>query len=275
MIFNLNGIISVLNFKIIGGIIQPDVLKENTIWVNTDVEISGYIFKHSEPITIDGEPIEHGTVWIRLSNNGMHEINLLKKNAIYVYPVSCKQYIDGVWVDKDVKIYSDGTWSDLWSGQLFYNGNQYDAYTGGWSDNRSEIKNVELYSNQVNINETIKFSIGQGLDESGVYTSSADVYTVNTIDVTNYSKLYFEIGESGRMGTEEYGSLQLGLATLSVNYEQKQLTFIHSQTLKYAESTLEDNVIVELDISSYSGDYIIGCASKLTSAEIVQIYLKA
>ena len=38
-----------LNFKVVGGTSTPSSPKENTIWVNTDAEISSWAFSAEEP----------------------------------------------------------------------------------------------------------------------------------------------------------------------------------------------------------------------------------
>ena len=48
-----------LNFKVVGGTTQPTNPTENTIWVNTSVSITDWVFSATEPTT----PVE-GMVWI-------------------------------------------------------------------------------------------------------------------------------------------------------------------------------------------------------------------
>lgn len=45
---------SILNFKVVGGTTQPESPKENTIWVNTGTEISGWVFSPEEPAEPSG-----------------------------------------------------------------------------------------------------------------------------------------------------------------------------------------------------------------------------
>jgi hypothetical protein len=49
-----------------------------------------------------------------------------------VYPLSAKQFVNGVWVDVECKSYQGGKWVDWWDGELFYKNNQYEDITGGW-----------------------------------------------------------------------------------------------------------------------------------------------
>lgn len=60
MIFNMignGGSSAGLNFKVVGGTVQPNNPSENTIWVNTENEITGWYFSIDDPFTI-GEIVE-------------------------------------------------------------------------------------------------------------------------------------------------------------------------------------------------------------------------
>lgn len=68
MIFNMTGGGGIagsgsgagLNFKVVGGTTQPSNPSENTIWVNTDKEITGWIFSAKNPFI--GEIVESASV---------------------------------------------------------------------------------------------------------------------------------------------------------------------------------------------------------------------
>lgn len=63
MIFNMTGgggTGAGLNFKVVGGTTQPSNPSENTIWVNTDKEITGWIFSAKNPFI--GEIVESAGV---------------------------------------------------------------------------------------------------------------------------------------------------------------------------------------------------------------------
>lgn len=94
-----------LNFTVVGGTTQPGNPKENTLWVNTQTDISGWVFSPEEP----GEPAE-GMVWIELGTASPAPFNMLKKNSVYVYPVSCRQYISGTWSNVYAYIYQNSAW---------------------------------------------------------------------------------------------------------------------------------------------------------------------
>ena len=82
---NTGGGCTSLNFKVVGNP-QPSNPKEHTIWVDTDVPISSYVFSATEP-----EAPEEGMVWISIGTSSAVEFNALKKNALQVYPIAAKQ----------------------------------------------------------------------------------------------------------------------------------------------------------------------------------------
>lgn len=94
-----------LNFKVVGGTEQPENPGEHTIWVNTETDISGWVFSPEEPV----EPAE-GMVWINVGSDSPAPFNTLKKNGIYVYPISCVQYLSGTWENKIAYVHKEGTW---------------------------------------------------------------------------------------------------------------------------------------------------------------------
>lgn len=115
MIFNMSGGGAALNFSIVGNP-QPSNPKGNTIWVDTDVEITGWNFTATAP-----ENPSNGMVWFPIGTESPVGFNALKKNKIAVYPLSAKQYVSGTWVDKTAKSYQEGAWKE-WRIYLFKEG---------------------------------------------------------------------------------------------------------------------------------------------------------
>ena len=66
-----------LNFKVVGNP-QPASPKENTIWINTDAEITSWVFSATQPTGADG------MVWISTGTSSSVEFNVLKKNGIKI-----------------------------------------------------------------------------------------------------------------------------------------------------------------------------------------------
>lgn len=119
-----------LNFKIVQGITQPGTAVENTIWVETE-KITSWTFSATEPT----DPVE-GMVWIPTGTSSPVEFNALKKNCLFVYPQSAKQFIDGAWVDRNAMIYQDGVWNDSMNKLYFYKRGDT-ANSGGFGFNNA------------------------------------------------------------------------------------------------------------------------------------------
>lgn len=177
MILNLSGgSNNSLNFKVVGGTTQPTNPKENTIWVNTNVDITGYAFSETEPTSKS-----NGMVWFCVGSNSTASFNAIKKDIIMVYPVSVKQYSSsgwgGSWVEKEAKIYMNGGWvvlgvKTLW---IFKSGT-------GLGQGFTGFTNATCNA----------WSITQNVEELYVRSSEPTVIGLNeSIDVTNYKTLNF------------------------------------------------------------------------------------
>jgi len=121
-----------LNFEVVGGTTQPASPKENTIWINTDTNITGWSFGVEQPAS----PVS-GMVWIQTAMTGSATFNALKENAVHIVLTGAMQYTksgwSGSWSDKTAKIYQNGSWKSIEkAGILFKNGEQYSSITGGW-----------------------------------------------------------------------------------------------------------------------------------------------
>lgn len=177
-----------LNFKVVGNP-MPSNPKENTIWVNTDVKITGWVFSAAEP-----ETFADGVVWFLTGAFGSARFNALKKHGIQLCPLSAKQYVGGSLVDKEAQIYKDGAWSSFVT-YLFDNGNQCTALTGGWSSthqNADEWNYDGNYSSSPDygggawVGETLRVGI---CSNTGMRLGVAAVGTRDKIDLTPYRKI--------------------------------------------------------------------------------------
>lgn len=107
MIMNMVSGGASLNFKIVGGTVQPEKHSENTIWVNTDAKITDEVLSGVEPAS----PAE-GSVWVETGTGGEIVFSAVKNKAIQIHPMSAKQYISGAWVEKTAQIFQGGEWKD-------------------------------------------------------------------------------------------------------------------------------------------------------------------
>lgn len=191
-----------LNFKIVGGTVQPENPKENTILVDTDTTITGWSFSAAQP-----ENPTEGMVWFATGTSSAVEFNALKRNGIHVYPISAKQYVSGAWVDKTAMIYQHGVWNPLvvWDGELYFYGNQYEDVTGGWG------------SDGYYYTAGSAISAPSFADDHMYSNVSAAVFsgTMNAIDLTNISTITFHVNVTTK------GSASTGYFTCYVSPDKK------------------------------------------------------
>lgn len=166
MIFNVSGGGgTALNFKVLGGTAQPSDPGENTIWVYTEYTLTSWEFSAVEP----GNPAE-GTVWFAAAAESPAEFNALKKSAIRIYPVSAKQYLDGVWVDVDAFIFKNGVRVRISSGLVYYilNGTSLPDYNGGWKGTgTAEVSTSPMTTGYISIN-TSSTTSGQAVMDTPI-----------------------------------------------------------------------------------------------------------
>ena len=194
-----------------------------------------------------------GQVWISTGTFSPVEFNALKKNGIQVYPLKAKQYVSGAWVDKTAKSYQGGKWADWWSGELFINGNQYEAFTGGWV--RADFNNGgddKTNTGTLTVEDTIYLSTSVG-------TYCKSVRTSNKIDLTNWKTLKYIVTQYNK-----------GEAAILVATQEGKVTNVSVATGSFV---VGEN---SLDIKELTGEYYIGVyVRNAGTVTIEKIYLEA
>lgn len=165
-----------LNFKVVGNP-QPASPKENTIWIDTDVDITSYAFSATEPT--NHVP---GMVWFSIDTSSAAEFNALKKNAIQVYPKTGKQYISDAWHGITYSIYKNDGWVEMLPELVLFdgeNGGDNTAVTGGLT----AFGSCTISTDKINLSSNT--------------ASGAGFTTNNSLDLSQYTTLviYGEIFE--------------------------------------------------------------------------------
>lgn len=167
-----------------GGATAP---RENDIWVDTDIAVSGFEFSETDYPTAEKES---GFVYFTATYTGGYAarettgLNFfkMKAGAHYAKLVRCWQYDGSQWKTRAAYIFHGEQWHQfgvIWDGTLFQNGNQYNDYTGGWTGMVSvqpevvkDPANPALYS-----------------DASCVPIGDAFIRTVGKVDLTPFKTL--------------------------------------------------------------------------------------
>lgn len=171
-----------LDLKVIGGTTQPSNPTENTIWVNTDTPITSYAFSTTEP----ENPVE-GFVWFNIGTESYTPIDVDKENTIMLYPTGCSQYINGAWIGKEFKTYSNGEWETGFWTHAYNKGDICEGLTGGW-------ETVGM-GNNANFNKPVAPTITYNDTSMKIVQGDSSSYqcglvrAINQIDLTPYSQI--------------------------------------------------------------------------------------
>lgn len=229
-----------LNFKVFGGTSKPTNPKENTIWVNTDTDISGWVFSSEQP----QKPVK-GMVWFQTGTSAATAFNALKKNNITVYPTGCQQYVGGSWVIKTAKIYQN-RWID-WVTYLYNNGDECVDITGGWTSKKWTMSpNAGTTSQTYNIEKTDSYMKFTKTGQIGVA-----MHTEYMIDLTNVKTIHFKgemkPGKSNGHWTAFY---------VWPNLDGKYWDSDAVASVLCEANTIKTNFV--LDVSDIEGEYYVG-----------------
>lgn len=248
MILNLTGGGgAALNFKVVGNP-KPSNPKENTVWVNTNIDIPSWIFSAIKP-----ENPVYGMVWFSVGTSSNAEFNSLKKNGIMVYPISASQYIGGEWVSVTATSYQGGAWVD-WIEYLYNKGDLCNHITGGWNTRGWTLESgggritkaptITYNSNAV----VISMPSASAYHETGIWETQRD------IDLTDVLTIRFHILYTSR-GSGSSEMIRVGAFTRSG-------TYVKTASVAYVDITSSGNTnrFYDVDVGSLSGAYDIGVA---------------
>ncbi len=229
-----------LNFKaggaarlrLVGGTTAPASAAEYTVWVNTSVAVGAVTWASTAPAAPAA-----GDVWVQLGTGSTAPIPLTAAQTAWIYPERVQQYIGGTWVQKQAQELVGGAWVML-GDYLYYYGNLYSEKTGGWG-----------VGNNASFGTVTNTSGGLVATKGSTYV---EYCSVRTIDLTDANTLTCNIATSGT------GSL-IRMDVMS----DRGHTQIVAMTTVTARNT--EDAIVNVDVSSLSGAYYIGCIGDVAS----------
>jgi hypothetical protein len=233
MIMNMTGGGAPLNFKVVGGAAAPDNPRENTIWVNTDVPITGWAMSFNEP----AEPYE-GMVWIVTGTRGRNVFNALKKNTLAISPMAAKQYVNGAWQAKEAQIYIDGEWRDFV---------QYLVKAG------VPISPLKLMGKSYNSSYQGEWTSANSTPGDGFITVAGGSYGygiayVEDVDLTAFTTLTID------------GSFKRSGVMVKLIVWDRLGTYITDNMVRYGDLP-EGAGTLSLDVSGLTGPHIVGISS--------------
>lgn len=242
MIFNMTGGGAPLNFKVVGGTTQPSNPAENTIWVNTSINITGYYFTAAQPSNM-----ANGELWFSVGMSSVAAFNALKKNNVTVYPLSAKQMVSGKLNDVTAKIYRGSAWSLFLADMYLYNaGNEYTSVTGG----------INTSANKATVTKATSYIQIKGADGVDYVSRYGTAYTAKKIDITNYKTL---VGVCETYKKDGHGSIKVCLTTnLSQLTSCNQTNYNAITGTELSGTGAGNKKEVKVDISKMTGEYYIG-----------------
>ena len=167
-----------LNLKVVGGTTQPENPRENTIWINTDTAITGYVLSPTQP-----ETVAEGTVWLKTADTGT-EINVGKKNPVLLHVADGKLYTGGAWANAEGWAYANGSWQQFaWERfYLFRDGLDNTEVTGGWTNSGYSDNNGSITYGAVTIvDDYLRFA-----PKSGGFAGGG---TAKKVDLQGFKKI--------------------------------------------------------------------------------------
>lgn len=164
-----------LNFEVVGGTTRPSNPKENTIWVNTNTEITAWAFGAEEPTSP-----AIGMVWFPIDTSKQNTAFTAiqdEENYVMVYPSQAYQYIESSWDNADAMIYKSEEWLEIKQSVRFF--------TSGIG--LSEGYYVSLLS-----------TTGAGINNEWIcwgtdFNYGGAFYITKLVNLNGYNTLYFDI----------------------------------------------------------------------------------
>ena len=239
--------------KIVGNP-RPNNPTEETVWVNTDNEITGYVLSATA-----AENPTAGMLWIKISDSSTNEIGTaLGKDYIIIMMNSASQYVDGAWVSVEAMSFQNGVWVDF-PVYLYNQGDERTSITNGWTSKRPSGY----------FTSTGKLTIG---DKSLKATATSGQYiavvTKAKIDLSKFNTLCFNVLSTN---ANEDDMLYGFLAVFDDTFKDSQaIAEIPSANIKTGLNFID---ISAINTKHYVG---FGCASESDTSiiEVGEVYLK-
>lgn len=260
-----------LNYEVVGGTTAPTTFKEeNTIWVNTDVEITGHAFEYNAP-----NYLTTSDIWIQTDiDNAPVGFNAIKKNELMVYPYKLNRWNGSGWQRLAGTLYHNGIAVQNFISlspvpALILNLNdQVTSVTGGWN-----IGNIGGYAYRQGYNNNDKAWV---MSYSGNSWAGAGwMQTVNKIKISGYKKLRLTGWSHRGYGDADKGDGYVYIALVTQpsgsgenasgycggdpDHILPTISYSATQTaVKVTQGYYSNNdIVLDLDVSDIDGEYYI------------------
>lgn len=262
--FSSGGAGGVLNFKVIGSTVQPASPAENTIWVNTDIKITGWAFAPQQP-----DYLSAGGIWFPTGTSGQAEFNAVKNNTLAVFPLSAQQWDGSSYVEKPVYIYKNGAWTSF-AQTVLYVYNQGNSDTGF-----APVSLVNGYKNEDGVYDGITC---RELHTHIQIGCTQAIRSLEKIDLTGYRTLKAVV-----MALEGYGDADRGVPNITMFVTDEPNQTLNNEDSGYSSiiGTYRRNekfstwTEFNYSIKDISGKHYVGIGNGNFTVGASQLYVKA
>jgi hypothetical protein len=219
MIFNLVNPYNILKLNVVSGTIPLGYAPEGTVFVQTDVPHTSYVYSSKTP----ANPTQ-GMIWLKHEDTVNYPILAFEKRAVdsstssagnfYAYPGAVYQYVNGAWVNKTYYIYNEHGENENLNYYMMQNGRFNQLYDWGqWVPTGPDGERKRKIQFQGGI-----FHIP---DQSGYY-SWGYTRSIKEIDVTNFKNMHVNIIKSVHEElTYSSDSFRVALSAVHINQQLK------------------------------------------------------
>lgn len=263
-----------IEITVVGGTTRPESIKNNTIWLNTNVAIPSWQLSFQEP-----DNPTSGMVWIEVNYETDIKMDLATIPSIIFGIGTSYQYINGNWTVVPAEIYTNNHYYS--SNLVLYNGGRYNSnyewlsdnsylvyWTGDQVNQKSSIREMTITNTPNYINLSFH-------NHAGYWGSTSIYYTY--IDLTEYDaiNITYETTKSSAARTHYF--------SVSSNHSGKTNTLDNAAaSYSWSATTAKSKQTATVDISSLTGSYYFnigsysgndlnnGCIMKIYSVEFVK-----
>lgn len=225
-----------LNYEVVGGTAPPtNFKKENTLWVDTDVEIAGHAFEYNAP-----NYLTPNDIWIQTDiDRASIGFNAIKKNELMVYPYKLHRWNGSSW--------------QILGGILYQNGKAAQSY-----DNTVQFypgATVYSTSGTSDIHDKDGFHIWQKSsstnDNTAILYIEVDVTNINTLTVTGH---FGVTNTNGYVGIWLHNSITIKQPYYTIGQGSDPANYTLMQRITGASNTQKDPTTYDIITPSFSFD---------------------
>lgn len=240
----------------------PVIAQEKTIALISTVDIGNIFYQVNKP-----DQCNINDVWICM-NSAYYTLDFTVGNVFTVlglFEAYIKTSTD--WIPIETWIYQNKEWKMIWSGRVYYEGKEYEVYTGGWTTfdrtaragATAKPKHPIVVRNEDNIEAiTLNTSDASG---AGMFC------TAEKIDLTPYSTIVFEGTFSSPYGDDYPLNFVAGA------WSKIPDLYYNQDRLAYYEMNATSKTKITVDITDINTSAYIGFGIAFSKAILTHCYL--